>query len=113
MCSPRQQRRIEPRSRRALEIARIAGSKEDTMVPGITDTECRLKQLHYRELHAEAARQRLAATACAQNDRGGVTETVQRLVGALIEQAIHLLQGEHTPEATERAAAPGTLAVSK
>src|SRR5215216_5966335 len=25
------------------------------------------------------------------------------------EQAIHLLQGEHTPEATERAAAPGTL----
>src|SRR5215217_6929972 len=29
------------------------------------------------------------------------------------EQAFHLLQGEHTPEATERAAAPGTLAVSK
>ena len=25
------------------------------MVPGITDTECRLKQLRYRELHAEAA----------------------------------------------------------
>ena len=83
------------------------------MVPGITDTECRLKQLHYRELHAEAARQRLAATACAQNDRGGVTETLQRLVGALMERATQLLQGVHTQKVTEHVAAPGTLAVSK
>jgi hypothetical protein len=113
MRSPGWKRRIDPRSRRALEITRIAGSKEDPMVPGITDTECRIAEFRYRELHAEADRQRLAATACAQNDRGGVTETLQRRIGALIEQAIHLLQGEHTPEATERAAAPGTLAVSK
>ena len=83
------------------------------MVPGITDTECRLKQWHYRELHAEAARQRLAATACAQNDRGGVTETLQRLVGALMERATQLLQGVHTQKVTEHVAAPGTLAVSK
>jgi hypothetical protein len=83
------------------------------MVPGITDTECRLKQLHYRELHAEAARQRLAAAACARNDRGGVTETVQRRIGALMEQARHLLQGVRMQEATEHVAAPGTLAVSK
>ena len=40
------------------------------MVPGITDTECRIKQLRYRELHVEAERQRLAATACAQAGSG-------------------------------------------
>ena len=89
------------------------GSKEDPMVPGITDTECRLKQLRYRELHAEAARQRLAAMACAQNDRGGGTETLQRRIGALIEQAMQRLQGVHTQKVTEHVAAPGTLAVSK
>jgi hypothetical protein len=89
------------------------GSKEDIMVPGITDTECCIKQLRYRELHAEAARQRLAATACAQKDRGGVTEALQRRIGALMEQATHLLQSVHTQEATEHVAAPGTLAVSK
>ena len=83
------------------------------MVPGITDTECRLKQLRYRELHAEAARQRLAATACAKNDRGGVTETVRHRIGALMEQATQYLQGVHTQKATEYVAAPGTLAVGK
>jgi hypothetical protein len=114
MRSPRRQRTIAPRSRRALEIARIDVSKEDTMVPGITDTECRLKQLRYRELHAEAERQRLASAACARNDdRGGVTETVQRRIGALMEQARHLLQGVRMQETTEHVAAPGTLAVSK
>jgi hypothetical protein len=83
------------------------------MVPGITDTECRIKQLRYRELHAEVERQRLAATACAQNDRGGVTETLQRRIATLMEQASQLLSGVRTEEATEQAAAPGTLAVSK
>ena len=83
------------------------------MVPGITDTECRLKQLRYRELHAEAERQRLAATVCAQNDRGRVTETLQRRIATLMEQASQLLSGVRTQEATEQAAAPRTLAVSK
>ncbi len=83
------------------------------MVPGITETECRLKQLRNRELYVEAERQRLAATACAQNDRGGVTETLQRRIATLMEQVSQLLSGARTQEATERAAAPGALAVSK
>ena len=83
------------------------------MVPGITDTECRLKQLRYRELHAEAERQRLAATACAQNDRSQVTETLQWRIATLMEQASQLLRGVRTQGAVEQAAAPGTLAVSK
>ena len=84
------------------------------MVPGITDTECRIEEFRYRELHAEAERQRLAALAArVPAGRGGVMETMQRRIGALMEQASHLLQGVRTQEATERAAAPGTLAVSK
>jgi hypothetical protein len=83
------------------------------MVPGITDTECRIAQLRYRELHAGAERQRLAATACAQNDRGGVTETLQRRIATLMEQASQRLQLVRTQEAMDQAVAPGTLAVSK
>ena len=61
------------------------------MVPGITDTECRIKQLRYRELHVEAERQRLAATACAQKDRGGVTETLQSRIAMLMGRSRHFL----------------------
>ena len=83
------------------------------MVPGITDTECRIKQLHYRELHAAAERQRQAGTARAQNDRGGVVEMLQNRTTALMEQVSQLLQGMRTQEATEQAAAPGALALSE
>jgi hypothetical protein len=84
------------------------------MVPGITDTECRIKQLRYRELHAEAERQRRAALAAPiPSNWVGLMDTLQRRIGALIEQAIRLLPGVHTQEATEQVAAPGTLAVSK
>jgi hypothetical protein len=113
MCLLRRQGRIEPRSRRALEIARIDGSKEHTMVPGITDTECRIKQLRYRELHAEVERQRLAATARAQKDRGGVTATLQSRLAMLMERRRHVLHRLHAADARDHAMAPGTLAVSK
>ena len=83
------------------------------MVPGITDTECRIKQLRNLELHAEAARQRLADTASAQNDRGGATETLQRRIATLMEPASQLFGRVRTHLATEQAATPGTLAVSK
>ena len=61
------------------------------MVPGITDTECRLKQLRNRELHAEAARQRLAATASAQEVRGGIAETLRSRIASLMERSRHFL----------------------
>ena len=83
------------------------------MVPGITDTECRIKQARYRELHAEAERQRRAASAApvpASRARG--METIQRHIGAVMEQFSHLLQGVRTQEATDPAAAPGPLAVN-
>jgi hypothetical protein len=109
MCSLGWKRRIEPRSRRAPEIDVGDGSKEDIMVPGITDTECRIAEFRYRELHAEADRQRRAASAApVPAGRVRVMETIQRHIGAVMEQFSHLLQGVRTQEATDPAAAPGT-----
>jgi hypothetical protein len=109
MCSLGWKRRIAPCPRRALEIDVGDGSKEDTMVPGITDTECRIAEFRYRELHAEADRQRRAASAApVPAGRVRVMETIQRHIGAVMEQFSHLLQGVRTQEATDPAAAPGT-----
>ena len=83
------------------------------MVPGITDTECRIKQLRNRELHAEAERQRLAATACAQNGRGGVAETLRNRIAIHMERSRHVLHRMRAEAARDHATAPGTLAVSK
>jgi hypothetical protein len=83
------------------------------MVPGITDTECHIQQLRYRELHVDAARQRLAATACAQKDRGGVTATLQSRVAMLMEGRHHFLHRLRAADARDHAMTPGTLAVSK
>ncbi len=80
------------------------------MVPGITETECRIKQARYR---AEAERQRLAASAVpVPAGRARVMETIQGPIGALREQFSHLRQGVRTREATDPAAAPGPLAVN-
>jgi hypothetical protein len=92
----------------------IDSSKEETMVPGISDIDCRIAEFRYREVQAEAERQRLADLAVrVPPDRVGVMETMQRHVGALTEQVSQFLQGVRTPEATEHAAAPGTLALSE
>ena len=61
------------------------------MVPGITNTECRIAQSRYREVHAEAARQRRAATARAQEVRGGIAETLQSRIASLMERSRHFL----------------------
>ena len=83
------------------------------MVPGITDTECRIAEFRYRELHAEADRQRRAASAApVPVGRVRVMETFQRHIDAVMVQFSHLLQGVRTQEAMDPAAAPGTLAVN-
>jgi hypothetical protein len=90
------------------------GSKEDTMVPGITETECRIAQLRYGELQAEAARQRQSAQiAPIDAGRVGLVETTHRNISALVEHASGILKVVPGRERTEPAAAPGALAVSK
>jgi hypothetical protein len=83
------------------------------MVPGITETECRIAEFRYRDLHAEADRQRRAAAAVPVPDsRVRVMETIQRHIGTVMEPFSHLLQGVRTQQATDPAAAPGSLAVN-
>jgi hypothetical protein len=87
--------------------------KENNMVPGITDTGCRIAQSRSQELQAEAARQHQAAHAAPIHaDRVGVMETMRRHIGALMEQTHRVLKDVPTSEGTEHAA-PGALAVSK
>ncbi len=79
------------------------------MVPGITETACRIAEVRYRELHAEVDRQRRAASAApVPAGRVRVMATIQRHLGTVMEQCSHLLQGVRTQEATDPAAAPGT-----
>ena len=83
------------------------------MVPGITETECRIAEFRYRELQAEVDRQRGAASAApVPASRARVMETIQRPIGAVMEPFSRLLQGVRTQEATDPAAAPGPLAVN-
>ena len=83
------------------------------MVPGITETECRMAEFRYRELHAEVDRQRRAASGAAVPASGdGGMETIQRHIGTVMEPFNHLLQGVRTQQATDPAAAPGSLAVN-
>jgi hypothetical protein len=112
MCSLGQERKIAPCPKRATQSDGGDGAKEDTMVPGITETECRIAAFRYRERHAEADRLRRAASA-APVPTGQVRgiETIQRHIGAVMEQLTHLLQGVRSQEATDPATAAGTLAV--
>jgi hypothetical protein len=97
-----------------LETAPVDSSKEEIMVPGITETECRIAQFRSRELQAEAARQRRSAqVAPIDAGRVGFVETMHRNISALVEHAIGILKVVPGREGTEHAAAPGALAVSK
>jgi hypothetical protein len=114
MCVPRRQSRIELRPRRVPEMELIDGSKEDTMVPGITETECRIAQSRYRELQAEAARHRRSTqVAPIHTGRVGLIETLHGNIGALVEHASGILKVVPTQEGTDHAAASGALAVGK
>ena len=61
------------------------------MYPGLSEADCRVAEFGYRELHAEAARQRRAANAAPIHvGLVGVKETLQGHVGALVGQARQL-----------------------
>ncbi len=83
------------------------------MVPGITETECRIAEFRYRERLAEVDRQRRAASAApVPAGRVCVMETIQRRIGAVMAHFSHLLRRVRTHEAADPAAAPGPLAVN-
>ncbi len=96
-----------------MAIDRGDGAKEDTMVPGITDTECRMAEFRYRELLAEVDRQRrVDSVAPGLAGRVDLMASIQHCVGAIREQVRHLLAGVRTHEAADPAGAHGTVAMN-
>jgi hypothetical protein len=82
------------------------------MVLGFTDTECRIAGFRYRELHAEADRQRQAASAAPISAaRVRSRESIPCRMGAAIEQVRQILLAALAQKATDHTAAPGTLVV--
>ena len=84
------------------------------MVPGITDTECRIAEFRYQELLAEGHRQRRVAVTAAPPpaSRVRITETIQRYIGRGIERVSRLHQTVRVHEPTNASAASGTLGMT-
>ena len=80
------------------------------MLPGISDTDCRIAEFRSRDLRATAERQRIAAQASApESDRLGRVAVVHGQLNALVRRMNQSLHGIRT---LERAGAARTQALS-
>jgi hypothetical protein len=80
------------------------------MVPGFTDTECRIAEFRSREMHVHAARQRLAGGAHpTPAQRVGGRLIGPRRVEALVARASRFVQGMHAAKTTTGAVAAPAL----
>src|SRR5215217_3134446 len=110
MCSLKRKRRIAPCSTRAVTTATRHRGKEDVMVPGITDTDCRIAEFRSRDLRAIAERQRIAAQASApKSDRLRRVALVHGQLNALMRRLSH---GLHAIRKLETAGAARTQVLS-
>lgn len=83
------------------------------MLPGISDTDCRIAEFRSRDLRATAERQRIAAQASApESDRLGRVAVVHGQLNALVRWMSHSLQGIRKLE-TAGAARTQVLSVGK
>jgi hypothetical protein len=83
------------------------------MLPGITDTDCRIAEFRSRDLRATAERQRIAADASApESDRLGRVAVVHGQLNALMRGLSHSLHGIRKLE-TAGAARTQVLSVGK
>ena len=84
------------------------------MLPGISDTECRIAEFRYRDLHANAERQRIAAhTSAPESDRLGRVALVHGQLNALVSRMSHSLHGIRVLETASAMARTQVLGVSK
>src|SRR5215217_2168471 len=114
MCSLKRKRRIAPRSTRAVTTGTRHRGKEDVMVPGITDTECRIAEFRSRDLRANAERQRIAAQASApKSDRLGRVALVHTQLNALMRRMSHSLRSIRVLETAGATARTHALSVGK
>ena len=84
------------------------------MLPGITDTDCRIAEFRSRELRANAERQRIAAQASApESDRLGRVALVHGHLNALMRRMSHGLHGIRVLETAGATARTQVLSVGK
>jgi hypothetical protein len=84
------------------------------MLPGISDTECRIAEFRYRDLRTNAERQRIAAQASApESDRLGRVALVHGQLNALVSYMSHSLHGIRVLETASATARTQVLGVSK
>jgi hypothetical protein len=84
------------------------------MLPGISDTECRIAEFRYRDLRASGERQRIAAQASApESDRLGRVALVHGQLNALVCRMSHSLHGIRVLETASAPARTQVLGVSK
>jgi hypothetical protein len=84
------------------------------MLPGITDTDCRIAEFRSRDLHATAERQRIAAQASApESDRLGRVAVVPGQLNALVRRMCHSLHGIRKLETAGAAARSQVLSVGQ
>jgi len=84
------------------------------MVPGITDTDCRIAEFRSRDLRANAERQRIAAQASApESDRLERVALVHGQLNALMRRMSHSLHGIRVLETSGATARTQVLSVGK
>ena len=84
------------------------------MLPGMTDTDCRIAEFRSRDLRADAERQRIAAQATApESDRLGRVALVHGQLNALVSRMSHSLHGIRVLETASATARTQVLGVSK
>ena len=88
MREPERKRRIGSRSMRAPEIETSQRRKDDIMVPGMSEIDCRVAEFRFHEMHAEAQRRRVAYAQVAPQQRSGVSQVV-RVQGGVLLARLH------------------------
>ena len=84
------------------------------MLPGISDTDCRIAEFRSRDLHANAERQRISAQASApESHRLGRVALVYGPLNALMRRMSHGLRGIHVLETAGATARTQVLSVGK
>ena len=84
------------------------------MLPGITDTDCRIAEFRSRDLRANSERQRIAAQASApDSDRLARVALVHGQLNALMRRMSHSLHGIRVLETASATARTQIFSVGK
>ena len=91
---------------RAPEIEPSKRRKEDIMVPGFSDIDCRVAEFRLREMHGEARRRHTADFSISPPQRAGVFAGIRHQGAALLAQILSCVPHMRSVDMTTAAATP-------